>query len=152
MHVPVRKILLVALSLIGASSAWSAGPQVSSEKPIVNFRLPMFTPEGNRAWLARGSEARFISREQVHVKELTLSVFSKTLENKVETLILSPEATVYPAQSVVTGPDSIRIINDEFEATGYDWRYTHKDQFNWNIKINQRARVVFRASITGLLQ
>jgi len=84
------------------------------------------------------------------VKELTLSIFpGKADDEKVETLILSPTATVRPDDSVVTGKDSIRVINDQFEAAGSDWRYEHKER---RVSINQNVRVIFRAEFKDILK
>jgi lipopolysaccharide export system protein LptC len=149
MPLSLKKILLVALPLAVLPIGWSANTQISSEKPVINFRLPMFTEDGHRAWLARGSEARFVKRDQVDITELTLTIFSKEVEGKVNTMILSPIATILPQENVATGPKTIRVIDDEFEATGEDWRYSHKEQ---NIKIKKNVRVKFNAELKNLLQ
>lgn len=146
----VKKILFAPLLLAAVgTSGHAASTQVSAEKPIINFRVPTFTAEGFRDSLVRGSEARFVSREEIVVKDLNLSVFTRDNTEKVKTLLVSPSATFFPTQQVVTGTESIRVIDDEFEASGVDWRYAHKEK---RITINQRVRVKFRAEITNLLQ
>lgn len=141
------KKLLLGLTPVAA--AWAANTQISTDKPIVNFRLPAFTPEGHRAWLVRGSEARFANENQIGIKELTLSVFSGRADEKVETLILSPTAEVHPAEAVITGPDSIRVINDQFEASGSHWRYEHRSK---KVSIGRNVRVTFRAEFKDYLK
>lgn len=143
----MRKILLFILLPAGIALAEST--QVSSDQPVINFRLPTFTPDGYRSWLVRGSEARFVSQNQIDVKELTLSIFTGNADDRVETMILSPAARVQPADAVVAGTSTIRVINDEFEATGSDWRYTHKEK---RVSIAKNVHVTFRAELKDFLK
>ena len=137
------------LPAVTAVAALAATTQISADKPIINFRLPTFTPDGHRSWLVRGSEASFASQNQIHIKELTLSIFSGKADGKIETMILSPVARVLPAEAVVTGESTIRVINDEFEATGTDWRYAHKEK---KVSIAKNVRVTFRAEFKDFLK
>lgn len=131
-------------------AALAANTQISPDKPVVNFSLPNFTPEGDRAWLVRGSEAYFLAKEnQIDVKELTLSIFSGKSDGKLQTMILSPSAKVRPTDSTVTGTSTIRVINDDFEATGLGWSYAHKDK---KITIDKKVRVSFRAEFKDFLK
>ncbi len=145
------KKLLLFLAFVAAVMASAAGTQISADKPVINFRLPSFTPEGFRAWLVRGSEAFYQPKtNQINIKELTLSVFSGKEDNKVTTLILSPTATVLPTESIVTGDSTIRVINDDFEATGTGWRYAHKEK---KTIIQKKARVtLFHVEIQNFLK
>lgn len=125
--------------------------QVSTEKPIINFRSSTFTPEGFRSWLLRGSEAQVLpAKNQITIKELTLSVFPGKGDNeKVETMILSPTAEVHTADAVVNGPDTLRVINDQFEATGTGWTYSHKEK---RVSITRNVRVTFRVELKDILK
>ena len=147
MPAPTRNLLLL---LLPAAAALAATSTISSGKPVINFRLPAFTADGHRAWLVRGSEARFVSPQQITVKELTLSIFPGKADNeKVETLILSPTAEVRPDAAVVTGTDTIRVINDQFEANGTGWRYAHKEK---KVSITRNVRITFRAEFKDILK
>ena len=139
----------ILLCLVPAVGALAADTQISTDKPVINFRLPAFTAEGHRAWLVRGSEARFAGENRINVKELTLSIFSGRADGKVDTFILSPVAVVHPDEAVITGPDTIRVINDQFEAGGSDWRYAHKDK---RVSIARHVRVTFRAEFKDFLK
>jgi hypothetical protein len=146
----VSLLFRILLPCLLPVAALAQGTQISTDQPIVNFRLPAFTPEGNRAWLVRGSEARYSGPNDIGIKELTLSIFDTgTATEKVDTLILSPLAVVHPADAVVTGPDTIRVISDQFEASGHNWRYAHKDK---KVSIAKNVRVVFRAEFKDLLK
>lgn len=137
------------LSLLPVAAAWAANTQLSADRPVINFRLPAFTSEGHRAWLVRGSEARFARENLIGIKELTLTVFSGRADEKVDTLILSPTAEVHPAEGVVTGSDTIRVINDQFEASGLSWRYAHKAK---KVSIGRNVRITFRAEFKDYLK
>jgi len=143
---PLRYLLLI---LLPGTTALAASTQVSTTKPIINFSLPSFTAEGFRTWLVRGSEAQYVDADRIDVKGLTLSIFSGKADGKVDTLILSPTATVMPADTVVTGTDTIRVINDEFEATGSEWRYVHKER---KVTIEKNVRISFRAEFKDILK
>lgn len=142
----IRKLLL---GLVPAAAAWAANTQISTDKPIVNFRLPTYTTEGFRAWLVRGSEARFFGDNQIDIKEFILSVFSGRADEKVDTLILSPSAVVQQNDAIATGPDTIRVIGDQFEASGSLWRYEHKTK---KITINRNVRVILHAEFKDYLK
>lgn len=129
--------------------ALAASTQLSPNQPVVNFRLPDFTPEGNRSWLVRGSEARYINQGQVDIKELNLTLFNGQPDGKVETLLLSPSAEVRITDLVARGEESIRIINDRFEATGAGWTYAHKDK---KISIARNVHVVLHTELKDILK
>lgn len=126
--------------------------RISSDAPIVNFRLPTFTPEGHREWLVRGTEARMRSLKEVDVRELTLTVFTGDASDKVSTMILAPVAKVLPEERTVTGPDTIRVINDELEANGADWRVHQTGEKSVEISMRRNVRVTFRAELKNFLQ
>jgi len=137
------------LVVVPACLVLGATTRIAPDQPVVNFRLPDFTPEGNRTWLVRGSEARYISPEQVDIKELNLSIFSGLPDGKVETLILSPSAQVRPGELQVRGHDTIRVINDRFEATGSEWSYLHGEK---RISIGKKVHVVLHTELKAILK
>jgi lipopolysaccharide export system protein LptC len=144
-----KQFLSLLLGVLTVASALGANTQISTDKPIINFRLPTFTNEGYRAWLVRGSEARYINQNQIDIKELTLSVFSGKADDKIATMILSPSARVMPTDSVIAGEDTIRVIDDQLEATGTGWHYAHKEK---KISITKNVRVTFRAEFKDFLK
>jgi len=144
---PLSRLLLPFLALAGAATA--ANPRVAADQPIVNFRVPDFTPEGNRSWLVRGTEARYIGDNQVDVKELNLTVFTGQADGKVETLFLSPSAEIHLEDLVARGHDTLRIINDKFEVTGADWTYSHKEK---KVSIGRNVHVVLHTQVKDILK
>lgn len=121
----------------------------STETPIKNFRLPTFSPTGYREWLVRGTEALPGKQNDLYVKELTLTIFTGDSTDRIETMILSPSAHIFPSEQIATGESSIRVINDEVEASGVDWRYAHKEKM---VSIKKNVHVTFKYELKNLLQ
>jgi lipopolysaccharide export system protein LptC len=145
-----KRLLFLFWPAAAGVMAFAATTQISSDKPVINFRLPNFTPEGYRSWLVRGSEARYLPQgNEVDVKDLTLSVFSGKSDDKLTTMILSPSAKVLPSESLVTSESTIRVINDDFEATGTGWRYDHKER---RTIIQKKVRVTLHGEINNFLK
>jgi hypothetical protein len=147
-----RLLKKILLCLLPATLALGANTQLSTDKPVINFRLPWFTPDGYRAWMVRGSEARYADENRIGIKDLTLSIFTGLADEKVSTLILSPNAVVHPNDSVVTGSTSIRVINDQLEATATDWRYTRVGKNNFKVSMGKNVRVTFQAEFKDFLK
>jgi hypothetical protein len=145
----VSRFILSLLLLAATGAALGAGDPIVTDKPIINFRLPEFTAEGNRAWLVRGSEAQYASQGQLNIKGLNLSIFTGQPDGKVETLILSPAAQVHYPDMVAQGKDSIRVVNDRFEATGTVWNYSHKEK---KVSIAGNVRVVLHTELKDILK
>jgi len=136
-----------ALGLAGARA--QTGTSVSANAPIINFRLPTFTPEGYRQWLIRGSQVVFVDKNDIDVHELTLTVFSGDARDVIRTLLLSPVAKVAITDQVATGPESIRVIDDSFDAEGLGWRYAHKEK---SISLSRRVRVTIHSELKAILK
>ena len=150
MRFPSIRSFALWLPLAVSATVLAANTQISPDKPVINFSLPYFTPEGERAWLARGSEAFYLAKEnQIDVKELTLTIFSGKNDGKLQTVILSPFAKIQPNESIVTSSSTLRVINDQFEATGLGWRYLHKDK---KVIIEKKVRFSFHAEFTDFLK
>ena len=140
---------LAALLLLAAAVPAAAQTNFSTNAPIVNFRLPTFTPEGNREWLVRGSEARILSQDLIDIRELTLAIFKGDATEHVDTMILSPAARVQPSTAVATGDATLRVLNDDFEVTGRAWRYDHRQK---RVSIAKDVHVVFKAELKDYLK
>ncbi len=116
--------------------------------PVINFRVPTFTPEGFRTWLLCGAEGVYVNDKQLNVTDLNLTVFAGDASNQVEKIFLSPSAVALIDEGCVSGPGALRLITDEFEATGDDWVYDHRQK---KVFIHQNVRVVFHARLNDIL-
>lgn len=145
----MRLLPVFLLLLLTVAPAPAANTRIASDKPIVNFRLPDFTPEGYRSWFLRGSEARYPSDGLIDIKELNLTIFNGQADEKATTLILSPAAQVRVADRHVSGNESIRVINDQFEASGSQWTYDHEEK---RVSIAKNVRVVLHTQLNDILK
>jgi hypothetical protein len=145
-----RPALVVFLcGLIASGTVHAAGPQVQANAPILNFSLPSFNEQGFRTMLVRGREAIVTSKIEARLRDMTLTVFSGDAAARVETVFVSPAATVRLDERVVFGEESVRVVNDRFELLGTDWRYEHDAK---RILIRAGARVVFQTEVRDLLR
>lgn len=137
------RILLLGLgSVLVASAAEIAAP-------AYDWVLPLFTKEGYRTTLARGSKAQVVGPDRYEVSNLSLTFFNGDAAAKVETVILSPDATFQPDAKLAHGEQSVRFIRDEVEASGTRWVYDHA---NKKISLDGDVRVTFTAELSALLK
>lgn len=149
---PRRLPLLLGLcALLGATGVLHAqsATRIASNTPVINFRLPTFTPEGYRAWLLRGSEAMFTDDDHLAVKELSLTIFTGNADDRIDTMLLSPSARIVLSSQTASGEETIRMINGTYEATGRGWTYLHKDK---KVLLHKHVRVVIRSELQNFLQ
>ncbi len=121
----------------------------TANAPVVNFRVPTFTKEGFRSWLLSGAEGHYVNANQLDVTDLNLTVFDGTAANRVESVFLSPSASALINDGQVRGQDRLRLITDDFEATGEDWRYDHRAK---KVSIYKNVRVVFHTQLKDILR
>jgi hypothetical protein len=128
-----------------------AGSVVAAEvsAPAINWVFPLFSKEGYRTVLARGSEARVTGEHQFAVVNLNLTFFSGDAATTVETIILSPAATFLPEAKLAHGEESVRFIRDDVEASGTRWVYNHGEK---KISLDGDVRVTFRAELKDILK
>ena len=141
-------LLVATLGWVGHARAQSA-TQITANTPIVNFRLPTFTPDGHRSWLIRGSEAVVREQNLIDVHELALTIFTGDASDRIETMILSPVAQVAPNDQLARGPQSIRLINDALEATGTGWEYIYREK---KVSLHRSVRVTIHGELKDLLK
>lgn len=142
--------LLSLLTLAFTLTSLAQSPaQLSTDAPILNWRLPSFTPEGHRESLVRGSEARILNDKEFALTELTLTLFTGDATNRIETILLSPAARIHAADRIVTSDSRLRVINDQFEASGTGWRYEHAAK---KVSIAKNVRVVLQLELKDLLK
>ena len=146
------------LRLAAGAILAAAGPVRGTEErptsfainaPVINFRVPTFTREGFRTWLLCGAEGVYASDRQLNVTDLNLTVFAGDASNKVEKVFLSPSAVALMDEGRVSGPAALRLITDDFEATGDDWVYDHRQK---KVSIRRNVRVVFHARLNDILR
>ena len=145
-----RSVLLALfLSLLAGPMLDAQSPRVTAPAPARNYTLSLFSDQGYHSMHVRGASADLRNPKQVGLTDLNLTVFSGDASRKVDTVILSPEAVLQPDSEMISGPARVRLIRDDLEITGEDWRYEHAAK---RILIQRNARIVFQAELTDLLK
>jgi hypothetical protein len=125
---------------------------VSADEPFTpakNWTLSFWTNEGFRQMTARGTEATFITSNEIQVIDLNLTIFSGDAATHVDTILLSPSATFLPDAKTARGEKSVRYIGENIEASGTRWVYRHDAK---KISLDGDVRVTFSAELKNLLQ
>ena len=130
-----------------AAGAFAAS--VETNAPVKNFSLPTFTKEGYHSVLLRGNEALFVSAQQINVTGMQLTLFAGDATNRVETVIISPEARFFPDRNVAEGEHGVRVLRDDVEMSGTKWTYD-KDQIK--VVLDGNVRVIFRVQLKDILK
>jgi hypothetical protein len=122
---------------------------VAPNAPVTDPVISTFTKEGYRSWLLRGTQCRFVTQNQLEFTNLNLTVFVGDASNHIDSIFLSPEATAWVDQARVSGPGTVRVITDSFDATGADWSYDHRQK---KVSIRKSVRVVFHVPLQSILR
>lgn len=138
---------LVLLGLL-LSTVAMGGPGLTSRTPVSNFRLPTFTKEGHRSMLIQGASA-VVASSQIELAELNLTLFDGSKDDVIETIILSPQAVVEPAEERIRGDGAVRVIRNDLEITGRNWAYDHQQK---KVSIATDARITFHAPLPDILK
>jgi len=149
-----RSALLLACAGLLAAAGRGAGADdrataIAPDAPVTDPVISTFTPDGNRSWLLRGSQCRVVSQNQLDFTNLNLTVFLGDAANHIDSIFLSPEATAWVDQARVSGPGTVRVITNDFEAAGADWSYDHRQK---KVSLRKNVRVVFHAQLLSILR
>ncbi len=117
--------------------------------PAYNWQLPVFTNEGYRSMIARGTQAQALGNHRFEVIDLNLTMFSGDAAARVENVILSPDAVFDPEAKTAHGEKTVRFIGEGVEATGVRWVYFHAEK---KISLDGAVRVTFNAELKDLLK
>ncbi len=146
-HPAARRVSRLAAG-VGLFAACTLSAQFVPDAPVENFRLPMFGDAGHRIWDLRGAEAHFVSEDQVDVFHMHLRIFSGDADERVRTLIQSPEARVYIERNEARGDRSIEVTGDNYRATGRSWSWIREEN---RILIQEEVEVTFFEELEGFL-
>ena len=117
--------------------------------PAQNWEMTIFTKEGPRSMVLRGTEVRLIGANRYDVVDLSITIFSGQADARVETILLSPAASFLAKENRASGDKAVRLIREDMEITGEKWTYVHAQR---KVTIQKNSRVVFHAALPDLLQ
>jgi hypothetical protein len=134
----------IATGVIAVSAA-----DVVIAPTVRNWSQAFFSKEGYHTLTLRGAEMKPIGKDRVDVVDLNIIRWSGESLAKVDTTIISPEATFLIEEKFASGKKAVRIIRDDFEVTGEDWSYDYAQK---KISIAKHTHVVFKASMPDFLK
>jgi hypothetical protein len=143
-----RKSLAAAVAFLGATLLGIA-QDAAVAPPAKNWTLPLFTKEGYRQMTLKGSEVRPINADRIDITGLDVTVFSGGPEGKVDTVILSPQASFMINEKIAKGDQSVRMVRDDVDVTGLGWTYFYNEK---KVLIFHNAHVVFHSGLPQLLK
>jgi len=117
--------------------------------PARNWTLPLFTAEGYRQMTLRGDEVHPVSSDRIDILGMNVTVFSGKADAKIDSVLLSPEASFQINEKVASGQKSVRLIRDDVEVTGESWTYNYNEK---KVLIFKHAHVVFHAALPDILK
>lgn len=141
-------IALFAL-IAGGTLAFAQAPVGSEGAPAENWEMKIFTKEGYRSMILRGTEVRLGSVHRYDVVDLSITTFASGPASRVESILLSPAASFFSKDNRALGDKSVRLIRDDMEITGEQWTYLHAQR---KVSIQKNTHVVFHAQLPDLLR
>ena len=145
---PPRKSRWAAVALL-ALVPGAPAQDVAVAPPARNWTLPLFTKEGYRQMTLRGDRVQAITADRVDIVGMNVTVFSGGPDPKVDSVLLSPEATFLINEKVARGATTVRLVRDDIEVTGVGWTYIYNEK---KVLISRHAHIVFHSALPDLLK
>lgn len=145
----MKRGVLALIFVLASGAALAQMPTGKEGAPAQNWEMKIFTKEGYRSMILRGTEVRLGSPNRYDVVDLNITTFSGGTEARIDSILLSPVANFYAKENRASGDQSVRFIRDDMEITGERWTYVHSQR---KVTIQQNTRVVFHAALPDLLR
>lgn len=117
--------------------------------PAKNWTLPLFTKEGYRQMILKGDVVHPVNQDRVDIVGVNFTVFSGGPDARVDSVLLSPQATFMINERVAQGSQTVRLVRDDIEVKGEDWTYYYNEK---KVLIGRNAHVVFHAALPNILK
>lgn len=143
----MKKAALAAAAV--AAAALARAQEIQVAPPARNWTLPLFTKEGYRQMTLRGDEVHPVSNDRVDIVGMNFTVFTGGADARVDSILLSPQATFLINERIARGSQTLRLIRDDVEVEGVDWTYYYNEK---KVLINRDAHVVFHAALPDILK
>lgn len=139
----------VCLALLGAGSLTGSSADLVIAPSVRNWGEAFFSKEGFHTMTLSGAEMRPINKDQVDVTDVTIVVWTRDAAPKVDTTIVSPEASYILSRKYAFGKKAVRVVRDDVDITGEDWTYEYAQN---KVSIAKHVRVVFKAAVPDILK
>ncbi|HEX2852521.1 MAG TPA: hypothetical protein VHO24_04725 [Opitutaceae bacterium] len=152
-----RPVTLCVFLLLSSALALAQKTIGSSGAPAENWEMKIFTKEGYRSMILRGTEVRVAGANRYDVVDLSITNFSGDQASRVDSILLSPAASFFAKENRAQGDKSVRLIRDDMEIAGEQWTFHHFPPTATNgahqkVSIQRNTRVVFHAALPDLLR
>jgi len=137
-----------ALALIGLCPS-ARSQDIAVAPPARNWTLPLFTREGFRQMTLRGDEVRPMTSDRIDIIGMNVTVFSGKADGRIDSVLLSPEASFLINEKVASGQKTVRLIRDDIDVTGEVWTYSYNEK---KVLISKHAHVVFHSALPDILK
>lgn len=128
----------------------AAGKPAIETGPAIGWVFPVFTDkEGYHLITLRGAAARIAGADRIDVTDFSAFVFTGDATERVETVLLSPQASFFPKDNRAAGNSTVRLIHDDIEVTGRGWTY---DRDSKRVSLAHDVRVTFNAQLNDILK
>ena len=134
--------LAVALASVGMAD-------IDINPTVKNWSQPLFTKEGFRKMTLHGDQMKPVTRNELNVVNLNVTVFTGDASAKVTSVVLAPTATFLVSENIAKGKDHVRLIRDDLDISGDDWVY---DVEHEKVSIARNTRVVFHEQLPDILK
>jgi hypothetical protein len=149
----VKRLALIFPVLFGLTAALvpaqTAAPKVKPSAPVKDFRLPTFDKAGKRATFMKASEALFVTDNQIDVKDMQFTLFTKDGTGAFDSVLLAPTATFLTDKQTVSGHDFVRLLRANVEVTGEQWSYNHLEK---RVLIGRNVKVTFQDELKDIIK
>jgi hypothetical protein len=144
----IQRLGLAAAALL----AWAPrapAQEVAAAPPARNWTLPLFTKEGYRQVTLRGDVVRPVSSDRIDATGMTVTVFSGDAAARVDSVLVSQEATFLLGEKVAQGEKAVRLVRDDVDVRGEGWKYYYIEK---KVLIYHHTHVVFHAALPDILK
>ena len=152
-------LAVLSCVLAGAAPDALAGDEGDSRAPLSpgahNWVQNQLTREGYRSLTLRGTQVQPVAPagggpvDRIDISGMTITVFDGKADARVDSVLLSPQATFLLAERTAHGDGPVRLVRDDIDVRGEGWTYWHEQQ---RVTLDRHVRVVFAARLPDILK
>ncbi len=146
-----RGALLLLALLLSPFALLPRGAAAASTAPGKNLSLRTVTKEGPFDTWLRAETVSYITPTQFDVTGLNFTKFKGNAANEVDSVLVSPAATVLTDQKILRGDSTVRVVREDhgLEISGEQWSCDYATQ---TFLIEKNTRVVIYAKLPDILK
>lgn len=120
------------------------------DAPVKGFELPWFDPKTHfLSMKLLGDEGLIKTDGSVNIQGMTIYFYSPDKGELPQTTITSPNANVFPSQSIARGEGELDVKAELFSLQGKDWEWHWKDN---RLEIKEGVQLNLKQDLGPILQ